>query len=54
MKSFQSRVEKVTDVSYDEALKLIYQWVKQKEINLKEFISLIEENRLAIYYTEEE
>jgi hypothetical protein len=43
------RKSKVQAESYDEALKLIYMWVKQDVLTLTEFKELIQANRDSIY-----
>ena len=45
----RTRAEKIEMGTYDNGLKLIYGWVKDGTINLKEFAHLIEVNRDSIY-----
>jgi len=45
---FAERIEKIRNISYDSALKLIYEWVKTGVVTLKQFKILIEENRTAL------
>ena len=53
MKTTQSeRIEKMMDMSKDDAVKLMFQWIKTGNINLREFRELhnLNENRLAYCY----
>lgn len=36
-----SREQKIEDLEYDEAVKIVYQWVKEKVVDLREFRKLI-------------
>ena len=49
MVSYEERKEKVQTVPYEQAMKLIYEWVKKDVIGLKEFRKLIQDNRDSIW-----
>ena len=36
-----SRERKVEDLEYDDAVKVVYQWIREKVINLNEFKRLL-------------
>ena len=44
-----TRETRVAEATYNEALKLIYMWVRQGVIQLTEFKKLIQVNRDSIY-----
>jgi hypothetical protein len=46
---YEERKEKVQTGSYNEGIKLIYQWVKQEVIGLREFRLLLDDNRESVY-----
>lgn len=44
----RGKILKIESVEYPEAMKLIYQWVKQGAVTLKQFIALCDANREAV------